>query len=125
MTHGDLMGKIRSQLWVPDGKPLEPGGDKRDGSILKRWIRKRGAEEVNTAIDGFVSLRDSGQLMPWIPPKTKCSLRALAVRSNGGIVFYQRCVAEGFRMQSKPAAKKQAADSLAEIFRRAREGVGH
>ena len=113
------MGLIRSHLWVPDGQPKEPGGDRRDGGILKRWLTKRTPEEISTAIIGFASLRDSGALQSWCPPGTKVSLRALALPANGGIRFFEVCISAGLRKASPKRGEK--AQSLGQILRKAME----
>lgn len=114
---GDIMGLIRRHLYVPDGVPKEPRGDLRDAGIAKRWIAKRGAAEVATAIVGFAHLRDSGALESWCPPGTKVSLRALAVNQNGGVRFYELCVSAGFRAAYPKKGEGMA--SLGSIMKRA------
>lgn len=116
-THSDIMGRIRVLLYVPDGKPKEPNGDRRDGGILKRWLTKRSPEEIQTAIEGFAWLRDRGHLNPWCPPNTKVSLRALALPANGGIRFFEQCIAAGFR--AKYPKKGETMKSLGQILRKA------
>ena len=111
------MGLIRTHLWVPDGKPLEAGGDRRDGGILKRWLTKRKPEEVSTAIIGFAHLRDTGALQSWCPPGTKVSLRALAANQNGGVRFFEVCISAGLRKNAPKRGEK--AQSLGAILRKA------
>ena len=113
----ELMGLIREKLYVPDRKPKEPGGDARDAKILKRWLTVRTADEIRTAIEGFVWLRDHGHLNDWIPPNTKVSLRALALPANGGIRFFEQCITAGFR--AKYPKKGQPMASLGDILRKA------
>lgn len=111
------MGLIRMRLYVPDGAPKDPGGDRRDGGILKRWLTKRTAAEIATAIEGFAHLRDTGALESWCPPGTKCSLRALALPANGGVRFFEMCIAAGLR-KAQPK-RGEAAKSLGQILRKA------
>lgn len=115
----DCMGLIRKHLYVPDGKPREPNGDRRDAGILKRWLTKRSAAEIATAIEGFAHLRDTGALESWCPPGTKVSLRALALPANGGVRFFEMCITAGFRKN----APKKGSDmkSFGEIMRKALE----
>ena len=73
---------IRDKLWAPDGKPPEAWDERREGSVLKRLLIHRSLSQLEVAILGLASLRDTGQIN-WLKPGQKVTCRALYHTRSG------------------------------------------
>lgn len=112
-----IMQTIRKVLYCPDGQPPQPADAARDASIAKQWLQRDSVERILTAIEGFGKMRDTGQLAHWIAPKDKATLRALNLPINGGIRFFERCIAEG--LKAGPSKRGATMNSLGTILNEA------
>jgi hypothetical protein len=77
LTTSALMGVVRQHLYVPDGKAPtgEDGG--RCVTVIQALRKARySGYEIADAIEGLALLRERGEL-DWLPPGTKCTMRAL------------------------------------------------
>lgn len=91
-----------------------PADNARDASIAKQWLQRESVDRIVTAIEGFGKLRDKGELAGWVRPGEKATLRAINLPINGGIRFYERCIAEGLKQ-----LKREGIASLGRILREA------
>jgi len=77
LSDGQLMGLVRTHLYVPDGKPPAGENGARCVSVIQalRKVRQSGYD-IAAAIEGLALLRERGELN-WLPAGTKCTMRAL------------------------------------------------
>jgi len=77
LTDGQLMGLVRTHLYVPDGKPPEGENGGRCVTVIQA-LRKMGQRgyDIAAAIEGLALLRERGEL-DWLPQGMKCTMRAL------------------------------------------------
>lgn len=87
-----IMQLVVDRLYVPDGQPPEDWDMARDGSILRELARTYNYLDIGVAVSGLAILRDYpgkfGDVVDWLKPKTKATLRALYNTRTGVLPMF-------------------------------------